>query len=292
MKMVDRRILARLLEVHDLPTLPVIITRILETVADETSSASELTALLEQDHAISAKLLRLANSAFYGLRHRVDNIRRAVVVLGFNEVRQLALATSVFDTLSKRKQFAFDPEDFWMHSLGAARGAHLVAEKYCPTGTREGAFTAGLLHDIGKYVLALVLKEEYREIVQEAQNSRRVLREVEFEKMGTTHARVGRWIGEKWRFPPSILNAIGNIYRVTTYEEADQRTVAAVAVGDELSRKAGFGYAGDGECLKPDTGVLAILGIGPKEFDELVVQLQEVREEAASFLRVLDGTGG
>mgnify|MGYP005839937213 CR=1 FL=1 len=286
--MVDRRVLTRLLEVHDLPTLPAVITRILDMVADENSSAADLTGVLEQDHAISARLLRLANSAFYGLRHRVESLRRAVVVLGFNEVRQLALATSVFDNLSKRKQFAFDPEDFWMHALGAARAAQILADRHCRTASHEGCFTAGLLHDIGKYVLALVLQKEYQDIVNEAQASGRLLREVEFEKIGTTHARIGRWIAEKWRFPFFITNAIGNMYRVTTYYEPDRPAVAVVALADQLSRHAHFGYAGDGECFRPESELLSVLGVGSEEFDHLAAELEALRDEAASFLRILD----
>ncbi len=289
--MVDRRVLTRLLEIHDLPTLPVIITRILETVSNESSGADDLTKLLEQDHAISARILRLANSAFYGLRHRIDSVRRAVVVLGFNEVRQLALATSVFDTLSKRKQFAFDPEDFWMHSLGTARGAQLLAAKYCPAGMKEGAFTAGLLHDIGKYVLGLVLKEDYKNMVEQAQQTRRLLREIEFEQLGTTHARVGRWLGEKWRFPEYITNTIANIYRVTTYHEPDKPVVAVVAVADELSRHARFGFAGDDDCQNPTPDLLSCLGMGIEEFENTATELEKQREEAMSFLRIMQQKG-
>ncbi|HNT36459.1 MAG TPA: HDOD domain-containing protein, partial [bacterium] len=156
--MIDRQILVKLLHVQDLPTLPEVMAEILETIADEASSASDLTVLLEQDHAISARVLRLANSAFYGLRTRVDSIRRAVVVIGFDAVRHLALATTVFDALARRQQFALVPEDFWMHSLGAAKAAQIIAGRYCREASSDGCFTAGLLHDLGKYVLALVLK--------------------------------------------------------------------------------------------------------------------------------------
>ena len=104
----SHRVFAKLIELHDLPTLPQIVSKLLEAVEDERSSADDVTALLETDHVISARVLRLANSAYYGLRHRVDSIRRAVVVLGFDAVCQLALATSVFKTFSSQRQFALD----------------------------------------------------------------------------------------------------------------------------------------------------------------------------------------
>lgn len=119
--MIDQQVLDQLLEVYDLPTLPVIMTRILDTLGDDRASASDLTELLRQDHALSARVLRLANSAYYGRREPVETLHRCVVVLGFNQVRNIALATSLFDTFAKRRQFAFDPGDFWMHSFGTAK---------------------------------------------------------------------------------------------------------------------------------------------------------------------------
>lgn len=285
--MVDHQALTKLLEVYDLPTLPVIVSKVLETLADETSSAADLTELLEKDHAISARVLRLANSAFYGLRQQVDSIRRGVVVLGFNEIRNLALATSVFDTFAKRRQFAFDPEDFWMHSFGAAKAAQILTDNYCQADSHEGCFTASLLHDIGKYVLALILKTDYQQIVEEAQQSCRPLTEVELDKLGMSHARVGRWLAEKWRFPPIIVNVISNLERVTTYSGADKRSVAVVALADHLSRKAGFGFAGDPEDPVMERQLSALLDITQEQMEAAMAEVSPLRDETRQFLNLL-----
>lgn len=286
--MVDREALIKLLEVHDLPTLPVVMGRILETLADERSSASDLTELLEQDHAISARVLRLANSAFYGLRQQVDSIRRSVVVLGFNEVRNLALATSVFDTFAKRQQFAFDPEDFWMHSFGAAKAAQLLTNEPCRVESSEACFTAALVHDIGKYVLALLLKARYKEILKEADQSGRPIRDVEVEKLGVSHNWVGRWLADKWRFPPLIVSAIGNLHQATTYSAADKDAVAVVALADLLSMRAGFGFAGDREDSLLERQLLGILGLTREHLEDTVGQLRPLRDETHQFLSYLE----
>ncbi len=285
--MIERRILTELLEVTNLPTLPEVMSKILETVEDEHSSASDLTTLLESDHAISARVLRLANSAFYGLRHKAESVRRAVVVIGFDAVRHLALATAVFDALSQREQFALDPEDFWMHSLGAAKAAQMLCREHCTVRSPEGAFTAGLLHDIGKYTLALVLKEEYREVVQAAQAAGRPLRELELENLNTTHAEVGKWIAAKWRFPALIVDAIGYLDSATTYVGPNKTEVAIVALASDMSRVAGFGYAGDWSELPFDRDLLNFLELTDAIIDDIIAELSQLRDETRQFLNLL-----
>ncbi len=282
--MIDRRILAKLLEVKDLPTLPEIMNKILETIEDDSSSAQDLTDLLEQDHAISARLLRMANSAFYGLRYPVDSIRRAVVVIGFNEVRQLALATSVFDTLSSRDQFALDPEDFWMHSLGAAKAAQVLAKDHLRVKSAESCFTAGLLHDIGKYVLAFVLEDEYGDIVLEAKEGNRALREVELEKLETTHGEVGQWIAMRWRLPMALSDVMMNLHRAASCSGQDVVEVGVIALANDISRAAEFGIAAEWAPPPFDAALLAALGVSRETVSALAEELGEFRDQTRELL--------
>lgn len=283
----EQQVLSGLLKVRDLPTLPQVVMRILEAAEDENSCAADLTALLEQDHAISARALRLANSAFYGLRNQVDTIQRAVVVLGFDAVSQLALATSVFKTFSEQRQFALDPEDFWMHALGAAKAAHILSTEYCMTTNPDTCFTGGLLHDIGKYVMALTLPGQYHLIVAEAETTVGLLKDVEKEHLGFTHADVGGWIAEKWRFPQSTTDMIRNLYGISQYSGHFQKEVAIVALSAELSRKVDFGRAGDWKAPYIGRSLMSILGIARSDVDDICVQLDALREEARDFIAIM-----
>lgn len=280
----DRRVLLQLLEVQDLPTLPVIVEKILEKTEDDRSSAADLTELLERDHAISARLLRLANSAFYGLPNTVGSVRQAVVVLGFSETRCLALATSVFDAIMKRSQSAFDPLDFWMHSFGAAKAAQLLSASGSCEGEKGEWFAAGLLHDLGKYVLAITLKREYRAVVDEARETKKPLTEVERDRLGITHARAGQWLMEKWRLPRAIGSAAAHSYHARTYNGGDREVVLAVAVADQMSRAAAFGFAGGDECAKVDAGLLAMLDCPRETCDKCLADLGLLRYETRQFL--------
>lgn len=285
--MEEENVFSKLLEVQDLPTLPVVMNAILMRVEDETSSASDIAALIQNDHAISVRILRLANSAFYGLRNPVDSISRAIVVLGFDTIKQLALATAVFSSLAEREQFALDPEDFWVHSLGTAKASQLIAERHCPVESPEGCFTAGLLHDIGKYLMALVLKIQYRAVVAAAKDLKRPLWEVEKENLHTTHSQVGKWITTKWRFPPLISNVIANIYKVDSYVGADKREVAIVALGNDMACLADYGLAGDMMPTKLNARLLHFLGLDTEIVNEAIEDLRTYRDATLELYNLL-----
>lgn len=285
--MIDRDIARKLLDLENLPTLPAVMMKLLEAVEDEASSANDLTAILERDLAISARVLRLANSAFYGLRYQVESIQRAVVVVGFDAVRMLGLAMSVFDTLNRRRQFAFDPEAFWLHSLGAAKAAQLLAHTIPGVSTPESCFTAGLLHDIGKYCLALVLQTEYKAVVDTAAAANRDLHECESEILHTTHMDAAIWIIRKWHLPASLEEPIGYQQRLTDYRGPYRAEAALIGLASDLSRAAAFGDAGD--AAPPDLSEDRALacGLTGTEIIEIRDKLAAYVPEAIGFLKIL-----
>jgi putative nucleotidyltransferase with HDIG domain len=245
----------------------------------------DLTTILERDHSITAHLLRIANSSFYGFSRKVSSLKHAVVLLGFDAVEMLAIATSVFSALAHRKQFALDPKDFWMHSLGVAKAAQIVSAKHCPVHTPDVCFTAGLLHDIGKFILALALKEEYADVVKSARESERNLADVEKEVLETTHAEVGAWIGRKWRFPDVIVWAIASLYEAGTNADPPRSLAAVVALSDRISRMAGFGLAGDPP-VSPHSPAFGDnpLYVENHIYTEIAQQLYDLREETRELL--------
>ena len=285
--MVDQRIVSGLLKIDDLPTLPQVISRIIDLTEDETSSAKDLTAILENDHAISARILRLANSPFYGLAHKVDSIGRAVVLLGFDAVRGLALATTVVEMFARRKQSVLTPEDFWMHSFGAAKAAQMLCAKHCQVASREGCFTIALLHDVGKYLFAIILGDQYLAIVSEAQEARRPLHQAERERLGTDHAELGAWLLDKWCFPEAFRDVIAHLYRRPEYSGPYTAELAVVALAGVLSQRAGFGDAGDWLDPEWDEELLEHLGLSVETVDAVLAEVEPYREETWRFLSLL-----
>jgi HD-like signal output (HDOD) protein len=274
-------ILQKVLDIEDLPSLPQVMERILETIEDENSSSKDLTEILELDHSISTSILRMANSAFYGLPSRVDSIRRAVVLLGFDTVRMLALATSVLDAFSGREALGLDPLDFWMHALGAAKAGQVIGRKHTSVHASDACFTGALLHDLGKFLLGLTLKKEYADICQEAAKTERDLCHVEMDRLKMTHAKVGAWVAEKWRFPAPIIDMIANQYKPTTKE------AEVVRLADIVSRAADFGRAGD-TAIKPTSQAVANnLGMTKSAVVDIVRELEELKEETRKILNLM-----
>lgn len=284
---IDSSIRRRLGELEDLPTLPQVMNRILETVERETSDSQELTRVLECDHAISARVLRLANSAFYGLPARVDSIQRAVVLVGFDTVRMLALATSVFDAFSGKRQDALDPDDFWMHALGAAKAAQRLAQLARPPAAADTCFTCGLIHDIGKFVMSLAFGRQYARVCQTARAQQAPLHEIERVQLKTTYAEVGAWLAEHWHFPAEITAILA--HQIDLPRELAQQPAEAtvVVLADALSCRSGFGNAGDPDPLPSQLGLGGRLGLDDHAMAELVAELEGMLDETRELFDTL-----
>ena len=285
--MIDRAVRLKLLNLDGLPALPAVITQIMSAIEDDRSSATDLTAILEVDQGISARVLRMANSAFYGLRHKVASIRQAVVVIGFDAVRLLALATSVFDVFAQRQQDLLNAEAFWMHSLGAAKAAQLLSARCNPAERPEACFTAGLLHDMGKCAMSLILGATYGRVLAKARDTNRPLVDVETEDLGTTHSEVGAWLAGKWRFPEMIVDAIQHVENVEQYTGEYRTEVAIVALANALARNAEFGADGDTAPRPVERWVTYTLGLKEGAVAELTEELGQFRDETRELFDVL-----
>ena len=138
-----------------LPTLPVIVNNIMSATRDERTSAEDLAGFIIKDQAISNKILKLSNSAYYGLMKEVDSIPRAITIIGFNEVISLTIGMSVLSAFRQKDLHEiFDIRDLWLHSIGCATAAKEIAKKTTGSGMAEQIFLNGLLHDMGKVILA------------------------------------------------------------------------------------------------------------------------------------------
>ena len=189
----------------NLPTMPTVLARILQLVEGESANGRELIDVIEHDQALTAKMLRLANSAFFGQSRRVATIPRAVVLLGFSTVRNLALAIKVWDSLGNGVSRA-RLEELWAHAVAVALAAKKLAARVRASHPEE-AFTAGLLHDAGRLVLGMRLGEAYWIAVGGATESQPV-QTLESAAFGVDHAEVGGWMLEAWNLPATIIEAV------------------------------------------------------------------------------------
>ena len=282
----DIRIAIR--NIKNLPTLPAVVGRILEIANDSGSSASELAELVSRDMSVSAKVLNLANSAIYGFPRRISTIPQAVVVLGFDTVRSLALSVSVFESLARSSggERGFDREAFWMHSIGCGTAARLIAGAL---GQRDigTPFVAGLLHDLGKVILDIYFNKEYREVVQRATEGGRSASDVETDLLEIDHAEVGGWLAFRWRFPEVLVTPIESHHHLDTAEEDYLKEAVMVHLANLLTKRAGIGLCYETEIPEPNGMVQSHLNLSPDQVDRIEAELQNEKDRIAEFLSYL-----
>ncbi len=187
--------------IQKLPSLPSIVMEILESINNDDADISLLSMKIANDQAIVARILRVANSPFYGLSGKIDSISRAISILGFNSLRGLVLAASVINLLPNQEK-SLDWTTFWRHSIAAAVCAKVLA-KHAGLNP-ETAFTAGLLHDIGKLVIGVY----FPWLFQLDDTGTMASLEREREALGFDHATLGGEVAKRWNFPVTIQQAI------------------------------------------------------------------------------------
>lgn len=228
----------RIEQVGELPTLPHVVQKLASMIGRPNVSAEDIGALIEKDQVLSAKVLRLANSPFYGFPSRIGSVAHAVVVLGLNVVKGLTLCATAFDMMK-----AAGMDQLWRHSLGVAITAHILGTKAAMKNPEE-VFVAGLLHDIGKVVLYVKWPDVGSRITAAAHQTSRYLMEAEQALFEVTHADVGGWLAAAWHLPTGLREPILYHHRPTAAQEAPLQT-AIVHVADVLVKGLACGNPGD-----------------------------------------------
>ena len=277
-------------ELQDLPPLPAVVVRVMQTVNDPKTSASDLNRLISADQALASKVLRLVNSSYYGFPRKIATITNAVVILGFNTVRNLATSLGVFNAFDARGQkTALDRDAFWAHSMGVAAAAGVIAHrKGIGAKSVEEVFIGGLLHDIGKLFLDQYFPDQYAIAIKLAAAAKISVWEAEKTALGVGHALVGKRIAEKWNLPPSLTTMI-TLHHQPAFAKEHFEMVAIVHAADHLARKLALGSGGD-EMVPPlAPEVQQWLALPPPVWATLEQEACQKFKEAQEFMKVTAG---
>jgi|LJSS01.1.fsa_nt_gb HD-like signal output (HDOD) protein len=211
--MLDTALLHRLHRIEQLPSMPPIVAEALQLLSLPEVNAATVAQLIERDQALTARLLRIANSPYYGFPRTITTVRLAISLLGNDAVRELLVAATLYEFLHTGADSDWDRQLFWRYCLYCAAAARHTARLlgYQPAGE---AFTAGLLHDIGVLLLAAYLPAEFTAILRYQQRSGCSYVEAEQAVLGTSHAEIGSWLAERWNLPPVLIATIA--YHHTT----------------------------------------------------------------------------
>jgi putative nucleotidyltransferase with HDIG domain len=270
--------------IDNIPTLPTVVAQVTEAIRDPRVDASHVGQIISRDQALAAKTLRLVNSAFYGFPRKINNITRAIIVMGFNKVRNLALTASVLDAFKSRDK-DFDYAGLWKHSLGTAIAAEVLA-KAIKSSEIEDAFVTGLLHDIGKLVMALYAKDAFARIRDHVEKNDVLMLNAEMELFEIDHGLVGAWLADEWKFPQKLARAIRLHHNPEAAREY-QEIIYITHVADILCRALEIGNGGDKRIPQMSRTVWDALKLNDTTIDSCMTEIYEGLDKAKDFLDLL-----
>jgi diguanylate cyclase (GGDEF)-like protein len=231
------QLLDRILSSAELPTLPTVASKLISLTAKEDATLADIGDLVSRDISLSAKILKVSNSAFYSFPQQIGSIQQAVSILGMNAVRSLVLSFSFLNIKSGKTASRFDFEKFWEKSLAAAVAARLILEKAKGVDAEEG-FVTGLLQNLGQLILARTFPEEYEKVLQDVADNQQDPCVAEQSVFGADHAIVGTMVAKSWGFPESLIAPLEFHHDPEKYtggNTAIHTTIKAVYLSDHLT---------------------------------------------------------
>ncbi len=222
----------KLRKLEGLPTLPPIVQRLNVMIEDERTSIHQIADLIEKDQVITTKILRLANSAFYGFPKKVSTVQNALMLLGINVVKVLIITSSIFDIIYK------EDVGLWEHSIGVAACSKILAERLEVKEPQEVA-TAGLLHDLGRIIQKVAFREDYEKINKLVENGEDALN-AEKEVLGIDHAEIGSFLMRNWNLPDRLVEAVDAHHELGKAKKF-KKEAAIIHLSDILIHVRGYG---------------------------------------------------
>lgn len=272
----------------ELGSPPVVYNRLMEIINHPRGGAGDVANVIRQDTALTARLLKLVNSAFFAFPKKIETVSQAVSVVGTSQVRDLSLATSVTDLFNDIPAELIDVDGVWRHSLACGVSARVLAGMRGEANV-ERFFVAGILHDVGRLVLLLQAPDEAREVLSAARERDVLLLEAEQEILGFDHARLGMILMKQWKMPDVLQQAVG-FHHAPRRADRFPTEAATLHVADILAHALRFGGSGERYVPPLSAAGWAKLGIDPGSIPFTVEEIDR-QYEASVHLLGLDPEG-
>lgn len=259
--------------IRNLPSIPIVMFEVTKLLDNPMTSTNELGKIISKDQGLTAKILTVANSPLYGLPRKVSTIEFAIVVLGFEQIKNIVIALSMIEAFSSKDKDDWNRKDFWIHSLSTALGAKRIADDLGLAKTGE-AFTAGLLHDLGISVIQRYFNKEFKQIITAVNESEINYLDAEMQILGMTHQDVGKFLTERWNLPDSLGETIANHHN-PSFAENWKNLAAVVHLADYMTQRVSVGnYAWD-KSIQLDENIISILNLGSRSYLDKLIENYE-----------------
>ncbi len=261
--------------VEKIPAFSQSVSRVLTLTSDINCSPRELVEVVSLDPVLTLKLLKLVNSAYFGLAQKVTSIHHALVYLGLNTLKNITLSLAMIGALPRKNKAGFNADALWLHSLGTGVAARILAKSRLSLGDEaEEYFVAGLLHDVGKLVFARYMPDRFKEALSAAAEGGVSLCQAEKRAIGADHAEVGAMLAVKWQLSNELAAVLG---RHHAPEEGETLPMLdAVFAANQIVKVLGFGMSGDPVPRELPEAVAERLGVN---LEELIASMPNLAEE-------------
>lgn len=268
----------------DLPTLPVVIDRIISVASDEKTTTEELAEVISYDQGMTNKLLKLANSVYYAQKTKVETIKRAITVIGFDEIIGIALGMGILSSFTDKSGLSLDMKALWIHGIGVATVAKDIAKRTNPAVANK-VFIPALLHDMGKVIFSVYFKEEYMKVRQLAMEKKRPLYFAENAIFKLDHATLSALLMKRWNFPQSIMLPCRFHHSPDATPVKFKHQALIVNLADYLTQKAGIGHSGNPVPVAVKNSPKKI-GVAPNKLKLIVDQLRRKEDDIKEFFNI------
>ncbi len=287
----DLRIKQIVDRVDELPTLPAVVYEVTEIINDPMSSTADVEAVMSNDPSLTAKVLKLANSAYYAIPGGVSSLARAIGYIGYDTVQQLVLSASIIDSVKIDSQGSFDPTQFWCHCMGVAMAGETIAKEMDLNGSSD-IFTCGLVHDIGKLAIFLLLPEQFEQVRKTALEKDITFLQAEKELGHITHTEIGEILAQKWKLPAKIRNTIKYHHEANPEKRhgvsSEANTIIDIIhVANLFVHALKFGDSGHRKASGVPKAVIERLQLSPNQVKDLLGNIKLSLDNAEGFLKVI-----
>ena len=287
------KIFKRLESIEELPSLPVVILRLTETIQNVESSASDVARIMEEDPAIMARVLKIVNSAFYSnayVNQPITNVKHAIVRLGYDSVRNIALTSCVFSVFREDHTQVFDRKEFWKHCICTGIVANVIYDfstKKNLNIPRESVALAGLLHDMGKIILEQYFYDFFTSILEFGRDNKKALYLVEKSAFDISHAEIGAWLARKWKLSEDLLACIEFHHNPEAAPEKYRDMVGLVHIADYICNLKQLGQSGNTVPPLFNQGIWETLGLKLEMIEEILDRADEAAQKSEILLSLM-----